>query len=234
VSQTAFAAAAGVIAVAMGMATFDRYLARRRPHELAWSLALLFFAIASFALALGARHGWNGFIFRTFFLFGAIINVPVLALGSLLLVYRDNPKRAQLCIYIVSAFCIFSAGVIISTPFTHPLPQSELAKGSEVFGALPRILAAVGSGVSAVAIIAIAISSALKSRASRYTLGNALIALGTAVTGMSGLLNSVVGEMNAFSITLAVGIAIIFSGFLVVTVPGTNRQGDTLSYLQHA
>ena len=46
---------------------------------------------------------------------------------------------------------------------------------------------------------------------------NLLIAAGTLVTGASGLLNSVVGQMDAFAVTLAVGITVIFAGFLVAT-----------------
>src|SRR5215207_4851222 len=53
----------------------ERWVARRRRHELAWSLALAMFAIASAALWLGAAKGWDGATFRVFFLFGAILNV---------------------------------------------------------------------------------------------------------------------------------------------------------------
>ena len=46
---------------------------------------------------------------------------------------------------------------------------------------------------------------------------NSLIAVGTLITGASGLLTSVVGHMTAFSVTLLVGITVIFAGFLVAT-----------------
>jgi hypothetical protein len=47
--------------------------------------------------------------------------------------------------------------------------------------------------------------------------GNVLIAAGTLVLGSSGLLNSVLGEMSAFAVTLALGLALIFVGFLTAT-----------------
>src|SRR3954465_4990716 len=83
--QTAAAVAAALVALAFSMATFERWLARHRRHELAWSVSLLMFAVASAALAVGAGDGWNGLVFRTFFLFGAIANVPFLALGTIYL-----------------------------------------------------------------------------------------------------------------------------------------------------
>jgi hypothetical protein len=49
-----------------------------------------------------------------------------------------------------------------------------------------------------------------------------LIALGTLILSSSGLLNSVVGEMDGFAVTLVLGISVIFAGFLVAT--GAPRQ----------
>src|ERR1700716_435924 len=42
--QSALAAGATLVAVAFAMSTFDRWLARRRRHELAWAVALVLFA----------------------------------------------------------------------------------------------------------------------------------------------------------------------------------------------
>ena len=83
--QTAAAVAATLVALAFSMATFERWLARHRRYELAWSVSLLLFALASAALAAGAGTGWNGPVFRLFYLFGAIANVPFLALGTIYL-----------------------------------------------------------------------------------------------------------------------------------------------------
>jgi hypothetical protein len=80
--NTALAAASFIIAVAFGLSTFDRWLRRHRPHELAWTIALGLFAIASLALWWAEARGWSSASFRVFFLFGAVINVPWLALGT--------------------------------------------------------------------------------------------------------------------------------------------------------
>jgi hypothetical protein len=86
----------------------------------------------------------------------------------------------------------------------------------------------VASGVAAMVILAGALWSAWRlargrSRpgapaslpAGRLALANLLIAAGTLVLSAGGLLNSVVDEMDGFAISLVVGIAIIFIGFLV-------------------
>jgi hypothetical protein len=46
-----------------------------------------------------------------------------------------------------------------------------------------------------------------------------LIAVGTLVLGAGGLFNSVLDAMEAFAVTLLVGIALLFAGFLLATAP---------------
>lgn len=223
-TTTATAVGATLVALAFSMSTFERFLVRRRRHDLAWSLALLLFAVASAALAVGAAVGWTGVSFRLFFLFGAIMNVPFLALGTVYLL--AGPKKGDVWAVGVALASTFAAGVVTVAPFTHPLPRHSLARGSEVFGPLPRVLAATGSGAAALVVFGGALWSAWRFRRGRMVWANALIATGTAVTAGSGLLNSVVGAMNAFAVTLLAGISFIFAGFLVASAgarPGVAR-----------
>jgi len=83
--QTALAAGAALVALAFALSTYERWSGRRRPHDLAWTVALALFAAASACLWLGAADGWNGAVFRLFYLFGAIADVPFLALGTVYL-----------------------------------------------------------------------------------------------------------------------------------------------------
>jgi hypothetical protein len=214
--ETAVAAAAALVAVAFSLSTFEGWLARRGHHDLAWSVALLVFALAAAALAAGAQGGWSGPVFRTFYLAGAIVNVPVLALGTIYLL--AGVRRGNQAAVAVALFSAFAAGVVVSAPLTAALPRDQLAQGSKVFGLLPRVLAAIGSAGGAVVIFAGAAWSAWRVRrsgaAGRLVWSNGLIAVGTLILGGSGTLNSVFGAMTAFATTLLVGIVVIFAGFL--------------------
>lgn len=209
----AVSAASTSIALALCFAMMDRYLARRKTHELFWAIALGMFAIAAFALTLGAGAGWNPGLFRVFFYFGAIANVPILALGSLTLA-KGNILWIN---RVVAAACLFAAGVVAASPLTGQLNDNELPKGSEVFGVLPRVLAALCSGLGATAVIVLAIAGALRASKPTRRAGNLMIGLGTLVAGASGLLNSALGEMEAFAVTLCIGISLIFVGFMLAT-----------------
>lgn len=216
---TAVGVAAAMVGLAFGMSTLERWLRSRRPYELAWSAALGLFAVAAGALAFGAQAGWSGAVFRVFYLFGAICDVPVLALGTVyLLASRRAGHASALGVF---GFCAFSVGVVVTAPFRAALPVDQLAQGSQVFGPLPRVLAGVGSAGGAVVIFGGAVWSlwrvARTAAPHRLLWSNGLIALGTLILGASGTLNSVFGAMTAFSVTLLVGITVIFAGFLLAT-----------------
>jgi len=221
-TQTAFAAAAGLVALAFAMSTFERWLARRRRYDLAWSVALALFFLGSAALWLGAANGWDGPTFRAFYLFGAIVNVPVLALGTVYLL--GGTRAGDRWTALVALGSAFAAGVIVEAPLRAPVPPHQLPQGSDVFGPLPRILAAVGSAGGALVILAGAAWSAWRVRRGRMVAANLLIACGTLVLGAGGLFNSVLDEMEAFALTLVIGITLLFLGFLFAAARPTTTS----------
>jgi hypothetical protein len=220
--STALGVAAGLVALAFALSTFERWLAAHKPHELAWTVSLLMFSIASMALAAGARGGWNGPAFRVFWIFGAVANVPFLAVGTVYLL--AGRRTGHITAAAVALTVAFAAGAITVAPFHAPLPVHRLPQGSEVFGPLPRIFAAVASGGAALVVFAGAVWSAFRYRRGRLTWANVLIAVGTAITGASGLANSVLGQMTAFAVFLVAGIVVIFAGFLCATAAPAARR----------
>ncbi len=238
-TQAALAAAATLVAVAFTFCTLDRWLGRRRRHDLAWTVALAMFAVASAALWLGSSAGWTGPTFRVFFLFGAIVNVPYLALGTVYL-FAGQRTGDRVALGLTCAAC-FAAGVMTVAPLKAPISGTELPTGSEVFGPLPRVLAAVGSGVGALVVLGGAVVSLWRvlqgrertrgrgpaAHPTRLAIGNGLIAGGTLVLGASGTLHGRLGESTAFAVTLTIGVTLLFAGFLVATsVPRERRDEE--------
>lgn len=234
--NVALSAAATLVALAFAISTFDRWLRRRRPYDGAWTVSLTMFAIASGALWWAQARGWSLGSFRIFFLFGAILNVPWLALGTVYLLFgaRFGDRVRTWLIGLSGA----AAGIVLSAPTKSNLAGSSLEtvslpKGSELFGVAPRVFAAVGSGVAALVIIIGAVWSIVRlirgrvptlgqhqrqvGSARRSAGGNALIALGTLVLSGSGSLAGRFGEERAFIVTLLIGVVILFSGFLVAS-----------------
>jgi hypothetical protein len=110
---------------------------------------------------------------------------------------------------------------MLSAPM-HAVHGTKIPLGSDVFGAFPRVLAAVGSSVGAIVILAGAVWSAVHfarggrgNGSGRRVGANALIALGTLVLSAGGILQGTVGRDTAFTVTLTLGIAVIYGGFLL-------------------
>jgi MFS family permease len=221
----ALSAVAALVSLAFAFMTHERWLVKRRPYELTWTIALGTFFVGALALAWGSAGGWGSFNFRLFYLFGAIVNVPLLAVGQVELI-SSKPWVRYLRPVVVGA-CVFAGGVLVATPLKAEIPSDRLPQGREVFGVLPRVLAAVGSAGGAFVVFAGAIFSlvalvAAKRRGqvapTQRVVGTGLIALGTVVLSASGSLNKRFGEMTAFAITLTIGVIILFAGFLVSTL----------------
>lgn len=222
----AVAAGAAVVAAAFTASLLERWIVRRRRHEAAWTVALALFTLGALSLWAGAALGWSGWSFRLFYAFGAVLNVPFLALGTIyLLAGARIGDRAAVGLALLGTFAF---GVVLAAPFTSAIPADALPQGSDVFGAGPRILAAVASSAGALVVFGGAAWSVVRLLRShgprRLAAGNGLIALGTAVLGASGLLNSVLGEMEGFAATLALGIVVLFAGFVVCSPPLPRRR----------
>ena len=232
--DAALAATATLVASAFALSTFDRWLRRRRSHEAAWTVSLVLFALGSAALWWAEARGWSRASFRVFYLAGAILNVPWLALGTVyLLGGRTLGDRVRIWLIGLSGAAV---GVTLAAPMTWvDVEGSAMPQGSELFDAAPRAFAAVGSGVAALVIIVGALWSvarSLRGRAPalagatrqvqnvrRHTVANVLIAVGTLVLSASGSFAGRLGEDRAFAVTLVIGVVILFAGFLVASVP---------------
>lgn len=243
--NAALAAAATLVALAFATFTFDRWLRRRRPHEGAWTVSLLLFALGSISLWWAEARGWSLASFRIFFLAGAVLNVPWLALGTVYLLFGRRVGD------VTRAWLIGLSGAAVGVVLIAPTSSADLGgnglpQGSELFGAAPRVFAAVGSGVAALVIIVGAVWSIVRvsrgrvpasASASRHidhprrtAAANALIAAGTLVLSGSGTLAGRLGEDRAFAVTLLVGIVVLFAGFLVASAR-SQRPSQQLSDL---
>jgi len=232
----AFAAFASLVASGFALVTADRWHRRRQTHHGAWTIAMVLFAVGSFSLWWATSTGWSDGVFRVFFTAGAVLNVSWLALGSISLLAGD---RVAIKIgRVVALLSAFAVGVMTVAPTKKGFIATEFPQARDHFGVLPRTLAAVGSGVPALIIIAGALWSIVRlvSRRSpafagvqrrnlvttpRLVVSNVLIAIGTLVLSASGSLAGRLGEEQAFTVTLSVGVVILFVGFMVPSVRGT-------------
>jgi hypothetical protein len=217
-----FPLAAALVAVLFSAALVRRYAARRQSYEVIWALALLMYAAASLAVAFGVATGWTSGEFRVYWGLGAVLNVPFLAQGELdLLIPRRGVRWA---LYVLLAFVTaYTIAVVRTAEIDSAALGQDLPSGKEVFGdgtaahRLPQLIAIPAYLV----LVGGTLWSAWRMRGrpelrDRFW-GTLLIAFGATIIAGFGSAFAALGHLAPFSISLLVGIAVMFVGFLRAT-----------------
>ena len=191
-----------------------RYARRRRPHQLVWTIGLAMFTLAAAAGVLARSGGATEAEYRLFYLFGAILNVPWLALGT---TYLLAPRAARWALWGLLAFTALASVAV----FASPVDLSAAADTGKGFdrAPLPRILAGLGSGLGSLVLVAGALWSAWRFLRARHegrrALANVIIAAGVLVAAAGGTA-AFTGASGVVEWTNLAGVSLIFVGFLLV------------------
>ncbi len=189
---------------------------RPRPHIAAFGTGMTMFAIATWAFFLGLVFGWSGILYRTFYIFGAVLNIPFLALGSMFLVV--GKRAGHIMAVALGALIAISLTLTATVPFANPLPDTGVPHDVFASGFGPRLFAIIGGAVGATILIVLALVSVFRfwKTNRRIVWGNLLIVAGTfaAASGGTGL---AVGESSAFALSLLLAVTLIWAGYRVAS-----------------
>ncbi len=192
------------------------YRRRPRPHITAYATGMSMFAIATWAFYIGLGFGWAGPVYRSFYLFGAILNIPFLALGSMFLVV--GRRSGHVMAIALGALTAISTTLTATVPFANPLPASGVPQDVFASGFGPRLFAIIGGATGSTILIILALVSVFRfwQRNRRIVWGNLLIVAGTlaAASGGTGL---ALGEGSAFALSLLVSVTLIWAGYRVTS-----------------
>jgi hypothetical protein len=215
---------AAAVSLAFAVHLLVRFVRRGRWAEGAWAVALFMYAAASAALALGLGDGWSSAEFRTYWLFGAVLNVPYLAVGEIYLLAR-RPRVGHVALVVLLGATAYATLEVRNAGLdARVLASREFFTGKEVLGeeATARILALVYSYAGTAVLVLGILWSALGMRGKPHLRGRlygvSLILLGALVVA-GGSAFAATGNATGFSFTLAAGVAVMYWGFLVSTRP---------------
>lgn len=192
------------------------YSTRPRPHVAAYAAGMSMFGIATWALFLGLTFGWVGPAYRTFYLFGAILNIPVLAIGSMFLVVGRRSGHAMTIF--VGALTAIATTLTLTVPFEKVLPARGIPHDIFPLGFSPRLFAIIGAGLGSTILMVLSLISVVrfwrKNRPIVY--GNMLILAGVfaAAWGGTGL---ALGEAGGFALSLFFAVSLIWAGYRVAS-----------------
>lgn len=212
---------ATVIAWEFALALFRRWRRSRRPYLRSWAISLVLFAAGSACLWYGTAFGWSEPVFRGYYVCGALLSVPWLAMGEIELLARPAVSRAVLVFLVL--FSIDAALVVGLSDFVDGKTVSGYAAphGSDYFGVLPRVLVVVANAVGTFVVVGGTLWSGWRARrqgaAARTRFrGTLVIALGVLVAAAGGTLSFLSAE-DSQAATLAVGVTVMYAGFVLAS-----------------
>ncbi len=214
--------ATGIAAVFAGMLV-RQFLARRGQAQLLWAISMAMFAVASAAVTIGVASGWTRSLFAVYWAFGAVLTVPFLAGGELVLLFRRPWVRWATWIVLIFSVA-FTFSVLRQASFDADALLERLPSGKEVLGdgsaahRLPQLFSYTAFFI----LVAGALWSAWRMRGrpelrDRFV-GTLLIVVGASIVA-GGSAFAASGQVAGFIVTLVVGIAVMFWGFLRASRP---------------
>jgi hypothetical protein len=217
-----YALAATAISAAFAGTLWMQYRAKPRPYLLVWSIALACYAIAALTEVIGAAGGWTPLLYRTYYFFGAIILVGVLALGT---IYLLAPRFSRIALRILIVLAAIGLVAVLGAHLqavkleTHQVPDADTIKvQGGLFNVLTILMAALINIVGSVILIGGALWSAYgawrKGGAQSRLVANILIAAGAFIVAGASTLTRLFHVYELFYVGQAIGVLVMFGGFL--------------------
>src|SRR5262249_43832717 len=152
------------------------------------------------ALAAGAAGDWHDATFRVYYLFGGLLTVPLLGVGSLLRRGHRWPVAVGL-LYVGLA-----VGVAIAMPVSPRVHGTAIPSAQDHLDVSPaRVLGIAGHSLGTLAVVAVAVMTIR-----RRPLGNGLILCGVVAAAIGSALTGV-GEAATASLLVAAAM-LLYAG----------------------
>jgi hypothetical protein len=219
-----------LVTFAFAGAVFRRYLLRRGPHLLMWTIGLLWYGLGTLAeVILGLT--FSGLVLKLWYLSGAMLTAAWLGQGTVHLLLRRRGVAWTLT-GILAAVSLLAATLILLAPLTpsaasYSVTQaiSSQYKGILTRGGLTIALTILLNLYGTIMLIGGAIYSAYifwrKRVLFNRMIGNVLIAAGALAPAMAGSFVKL-GLADVLYLSELVGVILMYVGFLqATTVPAT-------------
>lgn len=201
----------------------QQWAQRRRAHALAWAMSLFLFGLGHVAVLIGITRGWSAPTFGIYWLAGALLNVPFLAIGQLHLLDR---KRSVIWWTLAALAVVWNVSFTVTAGYdTAVLAAAQgVPAGQDVIGgSIAYALVRPMTYTFAIVVVGSA-WSAWRTR----TWSLLLIAVGTTVAAAgSSLIGSTADYL--FPVLSAAGVTIMYLGFRKVSAPVVRRVNSTVS-----
>ena len=217
-----------LVTFAFAIAVFTRYLRRRGPHLLLWTIGLLFYGIGTLAeVVLGLT--FSEFMLKLWYLSGAMLTAAWLGQGTMHLLIRKRGV-AWIMTGLLVLVSLLAATLVLSSPLTSStssynvtLAISSQYKTILTRGGLTILLTILMNIYGTLTLVGGAIYSAVifwrKHVLYNRMIGNVLIAVGALAPAMAGSFVKM-GLVDGLYLSELIGVVLMYIGFVkTTTVP---------------
>lgn len=195
---------------------------RRRPgarHLLWWMIGVAVFGLAVLAEALVHHLGWSPWLFRVWYVGGALLGGALLAQGTVYLLLRR--RTADRLAIVLTVYALVAAALVFLTPLAPDPAHPDALTGRVMVWSWVRALTPALNLYAVVFLIGGALVSAIRywrrrDDTGRFALGSALIAVGAILPAFRGVVARI-GVADTVYLTEFVGLGLIYAGYRLTT-----------------
>jgi len=214
---------ATIISAVFAGVVFRQFLARRRPYQLVWSLALLVFTLGTLFQFLAELGGWTTLLYRAWYFTGAMLAAALLGQGTMYL--QASRRVADVSAALLAVVSLIGLALVVALPVDLSRALTPQGVTGDGFPTTLLILLIPLNTYGTVALVGGALWSAFQfwrsGKFGRRAVGTFLIAVGGLTVAMGGTANRL-GVPGMLYLTELLGMAIIFVGYLQTVTPSTS------------
>lgn len=207
---------AGAVGGAFAAVVARQYLSRRKPYQAIWAVALAMFAAAAFFETAGQAVGWSDPTYKGYYLFGGLLNVGWLGLGSLLLL--TSPRAGRIATVVMVLISIVALVAVLVSHTDYNLLKAQVpARGAIDVPTILPLVTNLGGSLLLIGGAAWSAWRAARAGAPRNrVIGLAVLAAGAFIVAGGHSYAQTKGVYAAQPLSEALGIVAMFVGYLVI------------------
>ncbi|MDH3205536.1 MAG: hypothetical protein OEO79_02945 [Gemmatimonadota bacterium] len=211
-----------VLAIFFAPVVFRRWQERKpAPHLFWWALGIAAYGVGTFTEGFTTLFGWNEWVFRSWYISGALLGGAPLAQGTVFLMF--SRKTATIMAVAVGLTIVAGATVVMMAPIDYALVESHRLTGAVMEWRQARLFSPFINTYAAIFLIGGAVLSAWRYRkdsAARHRfIGNCFIAVGALLPGIGGMATRM-GHTEVLYVMEFLGIILIWIGYRYNVMPG--------------
>lgn len=206
---------------------FQRYRVKGKgTHLLWWAAGIALYGVGTLTEASVTLFGWREWLFRSWYISGALLGGAPLAQGTVYLLLRRRTAN-RLTAVLLPVIC-FGAVAVLLAPLDYSLVEAHRPSGKVIVWTWVRMISPFINIYAFTFLVGGAALSAWRYRKSHSTyhrfIGNVWIAIGAILPGIGGTFTRL-GYTEVLYVTELIGLMLIYLGYRYnLREPKTQRK----------